>query len=106
MSIEKFVEEQVRRAIEAGEFDNLAGKGKPIDLKAYFDTPEDLRLAYSVLKSNSFVPEEVELLRAIDALKERLQACTDEERNSNLKKEIREKTSTFNILLDKRKRRT
>jgi hypothetical protein len=105
MSIEKFVEEQVRRAIEAGEFDNLAGKGKPIDLKAYFDTPEDLRLAYSVLKSNSFVPEEVELLREIEALKERLQACTDEER-SNLKKEIREKTSAFNFLLDKRKRRT
>jgi len=33
MSIEKFVEEQVRKAIEAGEFDNLPGKGKPIDLR-------------------------------------------------------------------------
>jgi hypothetical protein len=106
MSIEKFVEEQVRRAIEAGEFDNLPGKGKPIDLKPYFDTPEDLRLAYSVLKSNSFVPEEVELLREIEALKKRLETCTDEERNSNLKKEIREKTFTFNMLLEKRKRRS
>ena len=106
MSIEKFVEEQVRRAIEAGEFDKLPGKGKPIDLKAYFDTPEDLRLAYSVLKSNSFVPEEVELLREIEALKKRLSTCADEERNSNLKKEIREKTFTFNMLLEMRKRRS
>jgi hypothetical protein len=106
MSIEKFVEEQVRRAIEAGEFDNLPGKGKPIDLKAYFDTPEDLRLAYSVLKSNSFVPEEVELLREIEALKKHFETCTDEERSSNLKREIREKTFTFNMLLEKRKRRS
>ena len=59
MSIEKFVEEQVRRAIEAGEFDNLPGRGKPLDLRAYFETPEDLRMAYSILKSNNFVPEEV-----------------------------------------------
>ena len=103
MSIEKFVEEQVRRAIEAGEFDDLSGKGKPIDLKAYFDTPEDLRLAYSILKSNNFVPEEVELLREIEALKKRLETCTGEERNSNLKKEIREKTFTFNMLLEKRR---
>lgn len=104
MSIEKFVEEQVRRAIEAGEFDNLAGKGKPIDLKAYFDTPEDLRLAYSILKSNNFVPEEVELLKAIEALKRRLESCTDEERINNFKKEIHEKTFAFNMLLEKRKR--
>jgi Domain of unknown function (DUF1992) len=106
MSIEKFVEEQVRRAIEAGEFDHLSGKGKPIDLKPYFDTPEDLRLAYSVLRSNNFVPEEVELLREIEALKKCLETCTDEERNSNLKKEIREKTFTFNMLLEKCKRRS
>ncbi len=106
MSIERFVEEQVRRAIEAGEFDDLAGKGKPIDLKAYFDAPEDLRLAYSVLKSNNFVPEEVELLREIESLKKRLETCTDEERNNKLKKEIREKTFTFNMLLEKRRRRS
>jgi len=105
MSIEKFVEEQVRRAIEAGEFDNLPGRGKPLDLRAYFETPEDLRMAYSILKSNNFVPEEVELLREIDALKKRLESSSDEQRNSRLKKEITEKTLTFRMLIDKRVRR-
>jgi len=105
MSIEKFVEEQVRRAIEAGEFDNLPGRGKPLDLRAYFETPEDLRMAYSILKSNNFVPEEVELLKEIDALKKRLESSSDEERNSRLKKEITEKTLTFRMLIDKRVRR-
>ena len=104
MSIEKFVEEQVRRAMEAGEFDNLSGKGKPIDLKAYFDTPEDLRMAYSILKSNNFVPEEVEMLREIEALKKRLEASADEEQKVTLKKEITEKSYAFNMLIEKRKR--
>jgi hypothetical protein len=104
MSIEKFIDEQVRRAIEAGEFDNLPGKGKPIDLRAYFETPEDLRLAYSILKSNNFVPEEVELLKEIEALKARLDSCTSDEQKERLKKEITDKTYTFNMLIEKRKR--
>ena len=104
MSIEKFIDEQIKRAIAAGEFDNLPGKGKPIDLSAYFETPEDLRMAYSSLKSNNFVPEEVEMLREIEALKKRLEASDDEEQKVTLKKEITEKSYTFNMLIEKRKR--
>ena len=104
MSIEKFIDEQIKRAIAAGEFDNLPGKGKPIDLSAYFETPEDLRMAFSILKSNNFVPEEVEMLREIEALKKRLEASADEEQKIRLKKEITEKSYTFNMLIEKRKR--
>jgi DnaJ homologue, subfamily C, member 28, conserved domain len=39
--MDKFIDEQIRKAIEAGEFDDLSGKGKPIDLSTYFETPED-----------------------------------------------------------------
>jgi hypothetical protein len=105
MSIEKFVEDQVRRAIEAGEFDNLPGRGKPLDLRAYFETPEDLRMAYSILKSNNFVPEEVELLREIDALKKRLDASSDEEQKAALKKEITDRTLSFKMLIEDRGRK-
>ena len=101
MSIEKFVEEQVRRAIEAGEFDNLPGKGRPLDLRAYFETPEDLRMAYSILKGNNFVPEEVELLKEIQALKRRLESCSDKEQKQRLKKEMTDRTLTFRMLLEK-----
>ena len=104
MSIEKFIDERVRKAMEDGEFDNLPGKGKPLDLRAYFETPEDLRMAYSILKSNNFVPEEVEILKEIDALKKRLEACVDEEQRSCIKKEIIDKTHAFNMLIEKRRR--
>jgi hypothetical protein len=105
MSIEKFVEEQIRRAMEAGEFDNLPGKGKPIDLRAYFETPEDLRLAYSILKGNNFVPEEVELLKEIQALKHRLESCTNQKQTDRLKKEISDRTLALKMLLEKPRRR-
>jgi hypothetical protein len=102
--MDKFIDEQIRKAIEAGEFNNLPGKGKPIDLSAYFETPEDLRIAYSMLKSNNFVPEEVEVLKDINELKERLSACSDENEKSKIKKELNDKNYAFNMLIDKRKR--
>ena len=46
MLFERLAEEKVKEAIENGEFDNLSGKGKPIDLTEYFQTPADLRLGY------------------------------------------------------------
>ena len=51
MFSESLIDEIIREAMEKGEFDNLPGKGKPLDLEAYFATPADVRLGYSVLKS-------------------------------------------------------
>lgn len=47
-------EEHIRRAMEAGQFENLPGKGKPLRLvENPFEAPE-WRLAYHVLRSNGF----------------------------------------------------
>jgi hypothetical protein len=104
MSIEKFVEDQIKKAMAEGEFDNLPGKGKPIDLDAYFQTPEDLRICYSILKQGSFVPEEVQMLKDIEALREDLNSCTDEARKNQLSKTISEKVLSFNLLMERVRR--
>jgi len=104
--MDKFIDERIRRAIEAGEFDNLPGKGKPIDLSAYFETPEDLRMAYSILKSNDFVPEEVELLREIDGLTKQMEASTDDDQKNRLRKEITEKKYVLDMMVEKQRRRS
>ena len=101
MSIEKFVEEQIKKAVAKGEFDNLPGRGKPLDLDAYFNTPEDLRLCYSLLKNGNFVPEEVQMLKDIEALKELHAACPDEEKKNRLAKTISEKVLLFNLAMEK-----
>jgi hypothetical protein len=105
MSFDKLVEEKIRAAMEAGEFDNLAGRGRPIDLKPYFDTPEDLRLAYSVLKSSGFVPEEAALLKEIEALKDALSQSRRDEDRARLQKSVAETTLKLKLMLEQRKRR-
>ncbi len=62
MSCHRNADEKIKQAIAKGEFDNLPGKGKPLDLGAYFATPEHLRMGYSILKNAGIIPEEMELL--------------------------------------------
>jgi hypothetical protein len=50
------IEQIIREAMARGEFNNLPGEGKPMDLSSYFNTPEEVRKAYSVLKSAGILP--------------------------------------------------
>jgi len=100
----KSVEEQIRKAMAEGEFDNLPGRGQPLSLEAYFSTPEHLRMAYSVLKSGDFVPEEVQMFRDIDDLKTRLNSSTNTAERERLQKQIREKKLNLTVLLERHRR--
>jgi hypothetical protein len=86
--------------MEAGEFDNLSGQGKPIDLDAYFATPPELRLGYSVLKSAGCMPEEVVLRKEIEELKARLVESPPADERQQLEQEIASRTLKLNLLLD------
>ncbi|MBL8062785.1 MAG: DUF1992 domain-containing protein [Anaerolineales bacterium] len=104
MGLEKAVEAIIREAQERGDFDNLKNKGKPIDLSAYFEMPEDLRMAYSLLKNADVVSPEVELLQEIAALKERLATTYEEAPRNHIKKLIHDKQMQFNIMLERQKK--
>src|SRR5215475_1576564 len=97
---EKLIEEKIREAMENGEFYNLPGKGRPLDLDAYFATPADLRLGFSVLKSACCLPVEVELQNEIESLKARLSVCDDERERQALRKGIEARTLKLNLLMD------
>lgn len=100
----KLIEEKIREAMEAGEFDNLSGKGKPLDLGAYFATPAELRLGYSVLKSARCLPEEVELRKEIESLNEQLADCSNQRQRQSIQEQIRSKTLKLNLLTDSNRR--
>jgi hypothetical protein len=105
MSLEKSVEAIIKEAMERGDFDNLKGKGQPLDLSAYFETPEDVRMAYSVLQNAGMASAEIDLLQEIAALKERLTATYEESQRSRIKKIISEKQLQFNVILERQKRK-
>jgi len=98
------VETLIRDAMERGEFDNLKGKGRPLDLDSYFSTPEEIRMAFSILKSNEFVPEEVEMLKDVATLKERLATTTDEIERQELARSLHNKQLALTIALEKYRR--
>ena len=104
MSLEKIIEEKILEAMAKGEFDNLEGKGKPLNLDDYFATPEDFRVGHSLLKANKFVPQEVDLLKEIGVLKEKLKKCADEAERKKLTKLFNEKTLALTIILERNKR--
>lgn len=56
-------EQRIAEAIENGDFDDLPGSGKPLQLDDDSLVPEELRLAYRVLKNAGFVPSEIESLK-------------------------------------------
>jgi hypothetical protein len=104
MSIEKHIDNMIKAAIDRGEFKNLEGEGKPINLDDYFATPEDLRMGYSVLKSNDIVPEEVDRLKEIGELREKLKSCSEEER-PKIAKLLRDRELAFVMIIERNRRR-
>jgi hypothetical protein len=98
---EKLVEQKIREAQRAGEFERLEGAGRPIDLEAYFATPEELRAAYAVLKNAGVVPEEVELLKEIEALRARRAASTDAAERERLGRELAELNLKYRLHVER-----
>lgn len=67
--LDMIVEQKIADAIAAGEFDDLPGAGKPLDLDDDTLVPEDLRVAYRILKNAGYLPPEIDARRdAADAV--------------------------------------
>ncbi|HEY6198794.1 MAG TPA: DnaJ family domain-containing protein [Candidatus Binatia bacterium] len=99
---QRVVEERILEAQRAGAFDNLPGKGKPLQLDDQSWVPEDLRVAYHILKNAHVLPPEAELLKDIHTLEDLLKYVEDEGKRKALAKTIQNKV----IRLDLLKRRT
>ncbi len=101
MDFDQIAEAKIREAMERGEFDNLPGRGKPLQgLDSYFATPEGVRLGYSVLKNAGFVPEEMALIKEINDLKDRAVHCTDPGKRNRLNAQIAELQLKYDLLME------
>jgi Domain of unknown function (DUF1992) len=98
----RIAEERIKEAQRAGAFDNLPGKGKPLDLEDLSWVPEDLRIGYLVLKNAHVLPPEAQLLKDIHTIEDLLKHVEDEGERRALAKSIQFKL----IRLDMLKRRS
>lgn len=63
---QKIAERRILEAIKDGLLDDLPGAGQPLNLEEDFHIPEDLRVAYKILKNAGYVPQEVALRQEIE----------------------------------------
>jgi Domain of unknown function (DUF1992) len=99
---QRIAEQRILEAQRNGAFDNLPGKGKPLELEDLSWVPEELRIAYHVLKNAHVLPPEAELLKDIHTLEDLLKHIEDEGERHALAKSIQWKM----IRLDMLKRRS
>ena len=99
---QRLAEQRILEAQRNGEFDNLPGKGKPLELEDLSGVPEDLRIGYHVLKNAHVLPPQAELIKDIHTLEDLLKYVEDEGERRALAKSIQWKV----IRLDMLKRRS
>jgi len=73
----KIVEERIRKAQRNGEFENLAGSGKPLALEEDRHIAEELRLSHKILKNADCLPPEVELKKEIERTEDLLRGMEE-----------------------------
>jgi Domain of unknown function (DUF1992) len=54
LALELLAERKIAEAIERGEFDDLPGAGKPLELEDDPLVPEELRMAYRILRNAGY----------------------------------------------------
>jgi DnaJ homolog subfamily C member 28 len=114
------VSQRIEDAMRQGLFDNLSGRGKPLNLRRDPFLPEDQQMAVTLLRNNDLAPEWITerkiILAAIDALRADLHraagimrcdldAATDDVRREQLQRRWRLWLADWQARIDQLNRR-
>ncbi len=97
------VEAQIAAARERGEFDNLPGAGKPLDLDDMAGLTSEQRYEAMLLKACGEVLEEVALLREIGDRRKALARSDDGPTRERLRAEMRSRAEQVSVLFEARR---
>ena len=98
LPFQRIVEKRIKEAQRKGDLDNLPGTGAPLRLEDDSRIPEDLRLAYKILKNADCLPPELELKKEIRKMEDLLERIPDEKEKYRLIKRINFKIMKLNML--------
>jgi hypothetical protein len=74
--------------MEQGEFDYLPGVGKPMFIEDDSLVPEELRMAYRIMKNAGCLPPELELRKEIVNLADMLGLLSDEQERNHARRKL------------------
>ncbi|MDZ7749842.1 MAG: DnaJ family domain-containing protein [Halofilum sp. (in: g-proteobacteria)] len=87
--LDQLAEDNIARARERGELDDLPSDGRPLRLDDDSMVPPELRAAYRVLKNAGYLPEEMQVRRELHDAEALLHAARTEEERATAGARIR-----------------
>ncbi|MED0716984.1 DnaJ family domain-containing protein [Aeribacillus composti] len=98
----KIAEDRIKKAYEEGEFKELPGMGKPLPHDDLSDIPEELRMAYRLLRNAGMVDQENDLKKELLTIQDLLKCCEDEAERKKLQQKLSEKQLALERIVKKR----
>src|SRR3954454_107881 len=98
----RIAEAKIQDAMERGDFDGLAGRGRPLRLDDMSGVPPHLRMGYRVLRNAGVAPPEVELRREVYRLDREIGAPPDPAALAERRRRRRDSDLSLAIMLERR----
>jgi hypothetical protein len=87
--LEDEISRKLREAELNGELRSAKGYGQPLTTdEGWNQTPDELRMAFKILKDAGVVPPEIEMMKLRSSLRDQIAACTKPEEAELLKKKL------------------
>ena len=103
-ALEQLAESKIRAAMARGEFDNLPGHGKPLQLEDLSRVPADLRMSYKLLRNAGCLPPELEARKEEARLGALLAATGDAKERAHLRRLRADAQLRYHLLIERRRR--
>lgn len=104
--LERLIEQRIEEARRDGQFDDLPGAGKPLDLGGDEGVPAELRAAYRMLRTSGCLPREMEVKKELEARRAELEAAVDPAEVERLTRRVSELALQLSLLLERHRRRS
>ena len=99
----RIAEAKIAAGMASGEFDDLPGAGKPLELEDLSHVPAHMRAGYKLLRNADVLPPEAELRREIYSLGNLIDATSDPEDREELRRRRREAELRYALLTERRR---
>ncbi|KAA0566849.1 DnaJ family domain-containing protein [Rossellomorea aquimaris] len=99
-------EQRIKKAYEDGDFKELPGFGKPLNLDDDLGVPQELKMAHRMMKNAGFTTDEMNVKKEMMRIEDLLRVCDDDLEKQELKKSLSENMLKYNAMLSKKRIKT
>lgn len=95
--IQEIADKKILEEMDHGGFDDLPGSGEPLKLGDDSMIPEDIRMAYKVLKNAGYLPEEIQQEKEVRNMIDLIEHLGDEQEKYRQIRKLNVLVDRFNL---------